>query len=295
MIETRTPLQWAFRISRILNTALGTNHFPIQVKEVAREISRQLFRDDPISLIQGAELPGFDGALFKDPANEKGWAIFYNNSLSSVGRINFTLAHEFGHYLLHRRRYPLGIKCGERDLTRWESEFGQVEHEANVFAANLLMPLDDYRVQIPDDAKITMDLMEHITNRYGVSLLAALLRWIEYTRERVVLVISREGFVLWARSSNSARKSGAFYRTSNQPPIEVPALSLAARNGEVDIEQARIGVVFDSTVWFREPSEEIAIFSEQYDFTISIVHLERNVRYDDSDFVTSPTSLNKFN
>lgn len=294
MTDAKTPLQWAFRISRILNTVLGANHFPIQVKEVAQEISRQLFPDDPIGLIQGAELPGFDGALFKDPANKKGWAIFYNNGLSSVGRINFTLAHEFGHYLLHRQRFPSGIQCGERDLTRWESEFGQVEHEANVFAANLLMPLDDYRIQIPDDAKITMDWMDHVTNRYGVSLLAALLRWIEYTRQRVVLVISREGFILWARSSNSARRSGAYYRTANQPPIEVPSQSLAALQNEVDIEQARKGVAFDSNVWFREPSEEIAIFSEQYDFTISIVHLERSVRYEDADFREDSAPLNKF-
>ncbi|MDP2142249.1 MAG: ImmA/IrrE family metallo-endopeptidase [Gammaproteobacteria bacterium] len=294
MTETKTPLQWAFRISRILNTALGANHFPIQVTEVAEEISRQLFPDDPISLIQGAELPGFDGALYKDPASKKGWAIFYNNSLNSVGRINFTLGHEFGHYLLHRKRYPSGIQCGERDLTRWESEFGQVEHEANVFAANLLMPLDDYRIQIPDDSKITMDWMDHITNRYGVSLLAALLRWIEYTRQRVVLVISREGFILWARSSNSARKSGAFYRTANQPPIEVPAHSLAARQSDINAEQARKGIALDSSVWFKESSEEIAIFSEQYDFTISIVQLERNVRYDDSESFTISSSPNRF-
>jgi len=70
---------------------------------------------------------------------------------------NFTLGHEFGHYLLHRLAYPDGIRCGDRDVIRWESAYGQIEHQANVFAANLLMPLDDFRRQIPAAAKVDLD------------------------------------------------------------------------------------------------------------------------------------------
>ncbi|MDH7943464.1 ImmA/IrrE family metallo-endopeptidase [Pseudohongiella sp. SYSU M77423] len=294
MTESKTPLQWAFRISRILNTVLGPDHFPIRTKEVAEELSRTLYPNDPISLVQGANLPGFEGALFKDPSGKKGWAILYNDSVSSSGRINFTLAHEFGHYLLHRKKYPSGIQCGERDLTQWASEFGQVEHEANVFAANFLMPLDDFRAQAPDGCKITMELMDFITDRYGVSLIAALSRWIEYTSQRAVLVVSRDGYILSARSSKPAYKSGAFYRTANRPPIEVPALSLAANKSTVDFKKARDGIRHETPVWFNEPSEEIAIFSEQYDFTISIILLERSTRYDITRPVKLDSPVNRF-
>lgn len=44
--------------------------------------------------------------------------------------------------------YPNGFRCGDQDVVRWDSQYGQIEHQANVFAANLLMPLDDYRRQI---------------------------------------------------------------------------------------------------------------------------------------------------
>lgn len=273
MSKEQSPSRWAFDITHILNQALGADHFPINVQEVATEISRRKYPDDPISEIQGGDIPGFEGALIKDPGGKKGWAIFYNSSFQSRGRINFTLAHEFGHYLIHREKYPEGIHCKERDLIRWESELGQVEHQANVFAATLLMPLDDYRRQIPDKANVTMDMMDYITQRYEVSLVAALLRWIEYTSTRAVLVISRSGFILWARSSKSALKTRAYYRTASSPPIEIPPLSIAARPKEFNTEKARLGQQHGSDVWFNEPSTEITVFADQYDFTISVIQL----------------------
>ena len=60
-------------------------------------------------------------------------------------------------------------------------EYGQVEHQANVFAANLLMPLDDYRRQIDARTKVDLNMLSHVANRYDVSLIAAILRWLQYT------------------------------------------------------------------------------------------------------------------
>jgi Zn-dependent peptidase ImmA (M78 family) len=58
-----------------------------------------------------------------------------------------------------------------------DSEYGQVEHQANVFAANLLMPLDDYRRQIEAQAKVDLDMIGHCADRYRVSLIAAVAGW----------------------------------------------------------------------------------------------------------------------
>jgi hypothetical protein len=273
MVEDLSPSQWAFRVTHILNAAFGAERFPIDVREVAMELSSQLYRDDPITEIKGANIKKFEGALIRDPAKRKGWGIFYNDTFQSKGRINFTLAHEFGHYLIHRLRYPDGIRCSDRDMIRWESEIGQIEHQANVFAANLLMPLDDYRKQIPDKTKISMDMMDHITTRYEVSLLAALLRWIDYTSTRSVLVVSRSGFILWAKSSKSALRTRAFFRTASGPPVEIPSSSIAARPHEFDTETARLGEKHRAGVWFNEPAEEITVFADQYDFTLSIIQL----------------------
>ena len=159
MNSSVTPEQWAIRISHILNTALGVEHFPIDVGEAAQELSYTLFPNDPITLIKGDALPSFEGALVRAPPGKKGWGILFSTSIASPGRINFTLAHEFGHYLLHRLDYPNGFKCSTQDMVRWDSEYARIEHQANVFASFLLMPLDDFRKQLPPSVAPDLDLL----------------------------------------------------------------------------------------------------------------------------------------
>lgn len=283
MTDKPTPSKWAFKITHILNAVLGENHFPINVADVAKEISSQLYPQDPIVLIQGDSLPGFEGGLFR---GEKGWGILYNKDIRSTGRINYTQAHEFGHYLLHREQFPEGLRCNEQDFIRWESDYRQIEFQANQFAANLLMPLDDYRRQIAPALKVDLDMIGGMADRYEVSLMAALLRWINYTEQRAVMVVSRDGYILWARSSKRALRTGAFFRTANVPPVPIPSQSIAANRDMFDEETAKIGKKFGERVWLREECEELAIFSDQYDFVVSLLLLDRTPSYhrDDTDY-----------
>lgn len=280
MTKAPSPTRWAVDISSVLNTVLGPEHFPIRVADVAQEFSHQRFPKDPITVVAGDILPGFDGALFRAPAGKTGWGIIYNNAMESKGRINFTLAHEFGHYLIHRLAHPDGMRCGQQDVVRWDSAYGQVEHEANVFAAHLLMPFDDYRRQIDARSPVDLDLIAHCADRYEVSLIAAILRWLEYTERRAVLVVSRDGFILWARSSQKALKTGAFFRTS-RGPIPIPRGSIAGR--EIAVGLSRTGEDLAAGVWFQEPCREMTIFSENYDFAISLLQLQNDGGHQYSD------------
>ncbi len=265
------PARWAYEITHVLNAAFGAERFPIDIAEIAKLYSKQRYPDDPIIGISGDDLPKFDGALFRAPDGRKGWGIIYNNRIRSQGRINFTLAHEFGHYLLHRQAYPNGFYCGQQDVVRWDSEYGQIEHQANVFAANFLMPLDDFRRQISANAKVDLDIIAHCADRYRVSLIAAVLRWLSYTEKRAVLVVARDGYILWARSSEAALKTGAFFRTS-AGPIEIAAASLPIRQDL--LVDGRAAVDHDRGVWFKEPVREMTVFAEQYDFSISLLLLD---------------------
>ena len=270
------PERWAIEITKLLNLVLGPEHFPIDVVRLAREYTAQRFPGDAITMAEGANLPGFDGALYPAPPGKTGWGIVYNNAIASPGRINFTLAHEFGHYLLHRADHPKGIRCGEQDVVRWDSAYGQIEHQANRFAAYLLMPLDDFRRQIDPGARVDLDLISYCADRYRVSLIAAILRWLTYTSRRAVLVVSRDDFILWSRSSDAALKTGAFFHTSGAP-VEIPAASLAASQDH--LADGRTGVLHAPGVWFGEEVREMTIFSEQYDFTVSLLLLEDRDRY----------------
>lgn len=264
------PQRWANDLTLLLNAVLGENRFPVNVPEVAREFSLKQFPDDPITLVRGDVLPGFDGALTRAPTGKKGWGIFYNTSIGSTGRINFTLAHEFGHYLMHRHTHPNGIRCGDQDVVHWDSEYGQLEHQANVFSAILLMPLDDFRRQVSERQKVDLADISGCADRYRVSLIAALLRWLEYTKCRAVLVVSRDGFILWSKPSKPALRTRAFFRTS-AGPIEIPAASLAAKQDR--LVEGRLGVDLPAGVWFNEEVREMTVFADQYDFAITLLML----------------------
>ena len=170
MTKELSPELWATNFNKILDTIYGTDRFPVKTERLALGFSQEIFPDDPITDILGGSLPGFEGALFPAQNSKKGWGIIYNNSIASPGRINFTIAHEFGHYLLHRLRYPDGVKCTKEDMRTWNSEYKQIENQANSFAVNFLMPFDDFRKQISARKKPDLKLLGMCANRYEVSL-----------------------------------------------------------------------------------------------------------------------------
>lgn len=223
-----TPQKYAIDISNLLNAVYKTSEerFPIDIKSIALEYSKIKFPDEPLVDIIDGDFDNLEGML----TNVNGWHIIYNSS-NTTGRINFTIAHEFGHYLLHRHTLKNGIKCDETALRTWGSEANNYESEANIFASYLLMPLDDFRKQIKGKP-ITLELFQQLSLRYNTSLTATILKYIEQTPERVVFIYSIDGFIDWARSSDSALKTKKYFaaRRSNAEPIEVPDSSFAATN-----------------------------------------------------------------
>lgn len=85
--------------------------------------------------------------------------IFYNKSLLG-DRLRYTLGYELGHLVMHTRQI----------LTSTEA----VGHEANLFAAEFLMPAKD----ILSDLKgsITLDLLANLKRKWKVSMQALLYR-----------------------------------------------------------------------------------------------------------------------
>lgn len=272
MTQEKGPERWANDLSIILTKVLGSARFPVDVASLAKEYSQQVFPNDPITRVRPRGFKGFEGALIPKPGASGEWGIGYADSLRTKGRVNFTIAHEFGHYLLHRQKYPDGFQCRPEDMVQWDSEYNRVEAEANRFAAGLLMPLDDFRKQIPAIQKADLDMLGACADRYEVSLTAATLRWLSYTQKRAILVVSRDGYILWARSSEPAFKSGAFIKVAGLPPRAIPAASPVACNPGV------IGIVEPKKLakgtWLLEPVVEYSLLSERFDLSISLLALE---------------------
>ena len=269
----RKPIRWANDLNTLLAAvaaATAQPRFPVRIADLAFEISRSRFPDSPIIAVEGRSLGDFEGALYPMP-DRKGWAILYNKDVSP-GRKRFTIAHEFGHYLMHRPLFPAGIQCSEESVTFRDGP--GLEAEADEFAAYLLMPLDDFRGQLPADAVPSLDDLSATAERYGVSLIACILRWLGYTSRRSMLVVARDGFVLWAKPSKPAYKSGLFIRTRNASPYEIPANSLVGRHDLADL--GREGVDHPVGVWFDEPCTELTLHSDRYDQSLALLHFPKS-------------------
>lgn len=255
--DPTTPCSWA----NVLVSLWGPR-FPVDVRLIASEYSTRF--SDPIRKIAEAEMSSFEGAL-GPLAKRGGWAILYNPAIRSPGRINYTLGHEFGHYLCHRHEEPAGFQCGESDVL---GATLHQEREADQFASYLLMPLNDFRGQVGSQT-MTLDLLRHCSDRYGVSFTAAALKWLESTRLCAAVVVATNGYVLWCRRSAAAIRQHIYFPSG----MELPPGSLAA-GGDRSVCADGKGVNLPPGVWWNRPTREVAIFADHYEMTISLLVFE---------------------
>jgi hypothetical protein len=262
----------ANRLSKVLNqfhAIHGGIRFPVDVTQLALGCHEIFNWKDPIVQVEAASITGFEGCLLSDDERSR-WLLLYNDRLSSLGRIRFTQAHELGHYILHRLSQSSFECVDAADMHNLSTGQVLIEQEADEFASYLLMPLDDFRKQLT--AEISFDALGHCADRYGVSLTAACLKWISQTTDKAMLVLSNDGFINWAWSSDSAAKAGIFYRTRANV-IPLPEGSLAA---DSSVAQERIGRQVRATAWFKHADpgisvREMKISSDQFGNVLTLL------------------------
>lgn len=119
----------------------GINELPIPIKKLAKEMGLTVRPHD--------FGPNVSGMLMID----KGKGIIGYNPLEPVVRQRFTIAHEIGHYELHRVGNEIFVDNHFKALFRdKKSSTGeeQREREANAFAAAILMPKDKLEEKIKE-------------------------------------------------------------------------------------------------------------------------------------------------
>jgi hypothetical protein len=104
---------------------------PVDVTALAEALGLAVWEDDDLS-------EGVSGKLFQDKeaGGPEGYSISVRASDPYVRR-RFTVAHEIGHFVLHRNRIGSSLTDDgfyRSNLSSWE------EVEANQFAARALMP-----------------------------------------------------------------------------------------------------------------------------------------------------------
>ncbi len=160
---------------------------PKKPEEVARQLLKHFGKNPPIDIeslleahnivIRTQELEdSVSGMLvIKDDR-----AIIGVNEGHHLNRQRFTLAHELGHFLLHRGASSIFIDASTvffRDITSSDGSKVQ-EIEANAFAAELLMPEKQLRDMIRNQPFDAFDegAVRRLAAQFGVSAQALTIR-----------------------------------------------------------------------------------------------------------------------
>lgn len=151
-----------------------TKTIPVDVVGLANAVNIDVYK----TKFENQKISGY---ISKD---ESGYFICVNDDHAAT-RQQFTIAHELGHYFLHKHLldknqmlptfYKNGTGIENNAILRSEydisADYKRIEKEANSFAANLLMPQE----QFIKEANLCDDLTE-LANKFKVSVGAASIR-----------------------------------------------------------------------------------------------------------------------
>ena len=146
--------------------------------------------------------PWLDGMLLFKGVER---VIIVNTHIGLTGKHNFTFAHELGHYFLKHpptfyKDGASGIRCNTADI---ENEQKPREVQANRFAVELLMPAEQFRLNMAG-APIDFGLITGLSNHYMVSKHACSNRIIALTQNPCIIIRSKNGRVTGSTISRAA-------------------------------------------------------------------------------------------
>lgn len=125
--------------------------------------------------------------------------ITIDSSISSEGKRNFVLAHEIGHFLLHKDALTL-FSDTDKTLNEWFKK-GSHEDEANYFATELLMPQRLFTQKI-ENKKLSLSLIKELSSYFHTSILATFLRFIDCGNYPLMVIFIENGIIKWKKASS---------------------------------------------------------------------------------------------
>ena len=209
----------------------------------------------PVEIIGDA----FEGMLARDPDDHAVWSIAYNGKARGE-RQRFTIAHELGHFILHRSQKQ-SFNCDSQSVHTGIDGLRQIEREADEFASNLLMPGDLLREWISNQ-RIDLHVLSAIAKRFQVSFEALCIRFIKFTKQRAILVYWDNGFVKYEWRSSSAVRTRARIRRNGDPQEPLPG-TLAA---DTSVEQEWDGTEMSAAIWCPEEAAHMKLWEFKHSY-----------------------------
>ena len=163
----------------------------------ARELLSELQLEEPSEIdpeaiafqkganVQEEPLEGMDGNIVRE--GDKA-IITVNSNLKYPRQKRFVIAHELGHFFLHPNARQFDAVDAEQ-AANWSEGQAVEEYEANLFAAELLMPTYMFAPRIAK-AEPSFDFIEKLSTEFQTTLTSTAVQFVLNTKEECFLVSS---------------------------------------------------------------------------------------------------------
>lgn len=177
-------------------------------KIVAQKLMQECGIDDPTEFPLDLIVYGRGATIVeKSLGNSEGRIVFgknkaiitVNSDISYESKKRFVLAHELGHFEMHRNLMPVHH---DNDATLEYFKNGHQETEANEFASELLMPEHLFKKECRGK-KFSPDLIRSLAERFQTSITSVAYKYFELGDHPICLFYSHNNIVkYWKRPEN---------------------------------------------------------------------------------------------
>ncbi len=257
MILRRTIAAYASQLRE--NMGIGENaaigHLVHHIKEAGYEYLEESFGD---------EFSGFSQSL----GGGKYLIGFNREHLWSIKFQRFTLSHELGHLTIPEHRRILDNTGLHRSKSEFQSQ-DPIEREADYFAICFLTPRKSFQDAMKHK-EYTKDTIFGLSEKFGISAYATILRFIELTDQSCTLIVSNStGMIEYERRSNRMKESCQQNFLAGKK-IKETTLTFDYIKGRKGENSCTVSL----REWFEDLPEEIEI-----DATESVIDLGYNNKY----------------
>lgn len=198
-------------LAELVRAELNLGWGRVEPKEICSALDISYLEDElgRTGAVAGALVHSTNGRL----------AVVVNKHIRNHGRRRFTAAHELGHICIPRH-LDEKLWCSAGDIEAYQANYG-VEHQANEFAAELLLPtrtlLERLRAKPP-----SVRLFRSIAKEFGTSLTATACRVVAKSpHDLCALVLSTSSTVMWNLVSPSVNRRLLTWKVGAPGPTTV--------------------------------------------------------------------------
>lgn len=198
--------------------------------------------------------------------------IRVSDGLRISGQRRFAIAHEIGHFVMHKKVSQL-LACTDSDM-RASYRSSAYEIEASIFAGALLMPRELFQVRMAGTVPTTR-VIKRLASEFDTSLTATALRYVETSKDYCAFVVSENNKIRWWRASDSFGNHNLWLDSKNALPRHSAAAAYF-RDGEAEEEPIEV----DLKDWFGQMEDvdsefviEQAIPLPEFNQVISLIWL----------------------